>query len=204
MILRRRRIAQGAAAVFAAMGVCALGYVALVVVDARVYEAEARARLAAPAPAASAPRARREGDLLGEIHSARIGLSAVIVEGESPAVLRHAVGHLADTPAPGESGNVALAAHRDTLFRPLRHIRAGDVISVTAGGRERHYEVEWTAVVPPDAVEVLEPTDGDTLTLITCHPFWFVGAAPNRFIVRARQVHSDRRIPSRVTGEEVL
>lgn len=184
--MTRRRVADAAAAVFAAIGVCALAYVALVLIDARVYEAQARARLAASGVPPPATHPRREGDLLGEIHSARIGLSAVIVEGESPAVLRRAVGHLADTPAPGESGNVALAAHRDTLFRPLRHVRVGDLITVTTGGREVHYEVEWTAVVAPDALEVLEPTDGHTLTLITCHPFSFVGAAPNRFVVRAR------------------
>ena len=101
---------------------------------------------------------------------------------------------MADTPAPGESGNIALAAHRDTLFRPLRQIRAGDVITVTAGGREVHYEVEWTAVVAPDALEVLEPTECRTLTLITCHPFSFVGAAPNRFVVRARAVSAGVRV----------
>jgi sortase A len=200
----RRRLAHAAAAVFAAIGGCALAYVALVVVDARVYEAQARARLAlavASAPPPASPP-RREGDLLGEIHSARIGLRAVIAEGDSPAVLRRAVGHVADTPAPGESGNVALAAHRDTLFRPLRHVQVGDVITVTTGGREVHYEVEWTAVVAPDALEVLEPTDGHALTLITCHPFSFVGAAPNRFVVRARARHAAGAVPSLLAREE--
>jgi len=79
-----------------------------------------------------------------------------------------------------------LAAHRDTWFRPLRHIRVGDVITVAAAGGTVDYAVEWTAVVPPEALGVLDPTDGRTLTLITCHPFSFVGAAPDRFIVRAR------------------
>lgn len=200
--MMRRRLADAAAAVFAAIGVGALAYVALVVVDARVYEAQARARLAVFSVPPPAPHPRREGDLLGEIHSTRIGLRAVIAEGDSPAVLRRAVGHVADTAAPGEPGNIALAAHRDTLFRPLRHVRVGDVVTVTTGGREVHYEVEWTAVVAPDALEVLEPTEGHALTLITCHPFSFVGPAPNRFVVRARARHAAGAVRSLLASEE--
>jgi sortase A len=186
--MTRRRVAQAVAAVFVMAGICSLAYVAWVVADAQAYQAHAYARLTTAAGLPAPPHARRAGDLLGQIHSERIGLRAVIVEGDSPAVLQRAVGHVADTRAPGESGNVALAAHRDTFFRPLRHVRVGDVITLRAGGRDVHYEVEWTAVVTPDALWVLEPTDGHTLTLITCHPFAFIGAAPDRFIVRARRV----------------
>ena len=184
---RAARILQGAVAVLVVMGVGALAYVAYAVVDAQAYQTRARARLVVeaslPMPVA---RVRQEGDPLGEIYSARIGLHAVIAEGESAAVLRRAVGHVTGTRLPGEVGNVVLAAHRDTFFRPLRNIRVGDIITVTDGGGAVHYEVEWTAVVPPDALSVLDPTEDRTLTLITCHPFSLVGEAPDRFVVRAR------------------
>jgi sortase A len=111
----------------------------------------------------------------------------MIVQGESAPILRHGAGHLADTALPGEVGNVVLAAHRDTFFRPLSGVRAGDSIAVKTWDGEFKYVVESTSVVPPSAVEVLEPTGGRTLTLITCFPFSYIGAAPNRFIVRARQ-----------------
>jgi sortase A len=182
------RAVNVAASVLFATGISLLAYVTYVAADAHAFQKHARSELAVsagrPVPAR---RALREGDLLGEIHSARIGLRAVIVEGESDGILARGVGHIAGTATPGEPGNVGLAAHRDTFFRPLRNIRVGDVITVTAGGRETNYAVEWTVIVSPDVVTVLEPTDGRTLTLVTCHPFEYVGNAPNRFIVRARE-----------------
>jgi sortase A len=115
-----------------------------------------------------------------------------MVQGDAANILQHAVGHLAETALPGESGNVVLAAHRDTFFRPLKRIRVGDIITLRTVKGDFEYWVESTAVVSPDAIEVLRPTDGRTLTLITCFPFSFVGPAPNRFIVRARAKELDR------------
>ena len=90
---------------------------------------------------------------------------------------------------PGEWGNVVLAGHRDTFFRPLRHIRIGDIITLRSfQGEAFQYRVESTSVVSPTDIEVLEPLNGRKLTLITCFPFNYVGAAPNRFIVRAVEV----------------
>jgi sortase A len=104
---------------------------------------------------------------------------------------------------PGEWGNVAIAGHRDTFFRPLRHIRPGDVITLrTSGGESFQYRVEWTNVVLPTDTQVLIPGNKRELTLITCFPFEYVGPAPNRFVVRAFEVASsgkesqaDRRVP---------
>lgn len=179
------------AGVLVAAGIALLGFVAYVKVDTHVYQQQARAQLVveaqAPRPAAGTV-VRREGDLLGEISSARIGLRAVISEGESDGVLRRAVGHVPDTAAPGDTGNVALAGHRDGFFRPLRNIQLGDIITVTAGGVDVRYEVEWTKVVSPADVWVIGPSSARVLTLITCYPFTFIGAAPERFIVRAREL----------------
>ena len=173
----------------AGIGVSLLTYVSYVSIEASVYQRTARAALVVMAsePAASVPAPRQHGDVLGEIVNARIGLRAVITEGTSDDVLRHAVGHVPGTAGPGDSGNSALAGHRDGLFRPLRHIEVGDILSVMVPGGQIDYQVEWTRVVRPDEVWVMGPATGRTLTLITCHPFSFIGAAPDRFIVRARE-----------------
>jgi len=143
----------------------------------------------APAPvgkAAPAPRrSYAEGDAIGELRIERLKMDAVVAEGDSNAVLRRAVGHLSDTPMPGESGNVVLAAHRDTFFRPLKSIRAGDVIEIVTEDQIWRYRVDWSRVVSPSDTSVLGDAGGDSLTLVTCYPFEYVGRAPTRFVVRA-------------------
>ena len=96
-------------------------------------------------------------------------------------------GHIPGTPLPGEAGNVAIAGHRDTFFRPLRLIRKNDTIILTTDRGEDQYHVVSTSIVRPDEIQVLYPTGRDTLTLVTCYPFDYVGPAPNRFIVRAER-----------------
>jgi sortase A len=131
-----------------------------------------------------------DGETMGEIEVARLGLKVIVVQGDSSTILRRAVGHVPGTASPGESGNVALAGHRDTFFRPLRNIRSGDAITFKTLDGEFRYRVESTDVVPPSDVSVLRPSGGRTLTLVTCFPFYSVGAAPDRFIVRARQIET--------------
>jgi sortase A len=81
-----------------------------------------------------------------------------------------------------------LAGHRDTFFRSLKDVRAGDAITLRTRTADFAYVVESTAVVSPSDIHVLEPTGGHTLTLITCFPFTYVGPAPDRFVVRAREI----------------
>jgi sortase A len=188
-----RGVARLAAAVLLAAGLLALAYVAFVQVDTRAYQAFERARLAHTTARAPAAPAAIEGTAIGEIHITRLGLAAVIVQGDSSDILQRAVGHLVETALPGEAGNVVLAAHRDTFFRPLKGIRIGDVIAVTTPEGDFEYVVIATAVVSPDAVEVLRPTPQRTLTLVTCFPFSYLGAAPNRFVVRARELNGGNR-----------
>ena len=187
--LTARRAASG----FLAFGCCALGYVAYVVADAKAYQAIEQRRLVDARRHVAAASAVVEGGALGEIRIPRVGLTAIVVEGDSAAVLRQAVGHLGDTALPGASGNVVLAGHRDTFFRPLKHVSVGDAITLSTRNGEFEYLVEWTAVVRPGDVWVLRPSGRRTLTLITCYPFSFVGSAPDRFIVRARQTDRAER-----------
>jgi sortase A len=125
---------------------------------------------------------------VGRIEIARLGLSAPVSEGTSERVLRDAVGHAKRTSFPGEPGNVGLAGHRNTHFRKLRNIGLGDRIRVHTPDGVFEYEVETTLIVKPDRGDLLRPTKKQTLTLVTCYPFDYVGHAPKRFIVRARQV----------------
>ena len=144
---------------------------------------------ATPVSFVDAPRhSRAEGATIGEIRIDRLHMDAIVAEGDSTAVLSRAVGHLPDTPMPGESGNVVLAAHRDTFFRPLKSVRAGDVIEIVTEDHRWQYRVEWSRIVSPSATDVLEDAGGHTLTLVTCYPFEYVGRAPTRFVVRARAV----------------
>ncbi len=99
-----------------------------------------------------------------------------------------AVGHVTDTARPGEIGNTVLAGHRDTFFRGLRNIRMDDRIVLVVPPLEYEYRVVSLEVVPPTEISVLDPTENEVLTLVTCHPFNFIGSAPNRFIVRAERV----------------
>jgi sortase A len=117
----------------------------------------------------------------------RLGLSTVVREGADDSTLRTAAGHLSDTPLPGEPGNSAIAGHRDTLFRKLQDVRVGDRIAVTRPAGTAYFTVRDTRVVAPTDVSVLAPTEGPTLTLVTCYPFRYIGPAPNRFVVRATE-----------------
>jgi sortase A len=143
---------------------------------------------AAPPPA-PLPVAE-EGSLVGRVEIPRLGVSAIILEGVESSTLRRGVGHIPETPLPGSSGNVGLAAHRDSFFRALRDIRKNDTVRVKTLAGTYRYQVEWTRVVEPEQTEVLaaDLTAGPELTLVTCYPFNYVGSAPHRFIVRARQV----------------
>jgi sortase A len=184
---RAHRIARRIAHVLLAAGFLALGYAAYIVTDAKAYQAIEHKRFDHARQDAVAAPAMVDGGSIGEIEIPRLGLTAIVAQGDSAAILRRGVGHLADTALPGESGNVVLAGHRDTFFRPLKRVRAGDSITLRTRDGDYEYLVESTAVVRPSDVRVIQPTSRRTLTLITCFPFSYVGPAPDRFIVRARE-----------------
>ncbi|MGA7411405.1 MAG: class D sortase [Bryobacteraceae bacterium] len=148
----------------------------------------------APEPDVSAPPRPANGDLLGRLEIPRLNLAAIVREGVDDDTLRRAVGHIPSTALPGEAGNFSIAAHRDTLFRALKDIRKDDRVTFQSDNRTFTYEVVSTRIVKPTDISVLEPepdqehTPQKTLTMITCYPFYFVGSAPERFIVKARLV----------------
>lgn len=114
--------------------------------------------------------------------------SVPVFSGTDEVALTLGAGHLPETGALDGAGNIAIAGHRDGFFRALRHVRQGDRMVLTSAAGPRTFEVTSTRIVAPDELSVLDPTPETVLTLITCHPFYFVGSAPDRFIVRARLV----------------
>ncbi|HEY5656660.1 MAG TPA: class D sortase [Myxococcota bacterium] len=115
------------------------------------------------------------------------GLSVMVLEGTDAWTLNRAVGRIEGTARPGEDGNIGIAGHRDGFFRGLRHLEIGDTLTLTSLEGVAYYEVVDLAVVSPFEVGVLGPTAEPTLTLVTCYPFYYVGDAPERFIVRAQR-----------------
>jgi sortase A len=201
-VKNKQQLLQWGQYVLAAIGIVALGYWAAAFLDARLYQARAtRAfegnlrttkRDKQPGPGSqSSTTAGHDGPLEGSVVAQlaipRLELESIVVEGVEARDLRLAPGHIPGTPLPGNAGNVAIAGHRDTFFRPLRLIRKNDVIQLTTLRGEDQYRVVSTEIVAPNDTRVLYPTGRDTLTLVTCYPFYYVGAAPNRFIVRAER-----------------
>ena len=140
-----------------------------------------------PTAASNVERATNlgEGDVMARLEIPRLGISVMILHGTEAPTLMLGAGHVPGTPSPGGDGNLVIAAHRDTFFRRLEGIRAGDRIRILTVGHTYEYLVDSTETVDPDETRVMESRGRQELTLITCYPFYFVGSAPKRFIVHA-------------------
>jgi len=134
------------------------------------------------------PPVVRSGDLVGRLVIPRLNLRAMVCEGAGEDTLDVALGHIPGTALPGQNGNVGIAGHRDTLFRALRKIARNDQIEFQTPSGSYIYDVESTEIVPPESVGVLAPSKHPEITLVTCYPFYYVGSAPDRFVVKARLV----------------
>ena len=209
---------------FLIVGILMLSYVGLALLDAKLYQAYENWRfrqalkgmgsgesLHLPPLPPALPEANHRrpeslriaaglGSPLGLIEISAIGLEVMILEGTDDGVLRRAVGHIPGTSLPGQHGNVAIAGHRDTFFRPLRKIRKNDEITLTTLNGSYRYRVDSTQVIEPEDTRVLADSDEAILTLVTCYPFYFVGSAPKRFIVRAHRVPVEAAVEQRFSG----
>jgi sortase A len=197
---RRRFVLLWCSRVCMITGVTALAFCAYFWISAYAYQTLQSRHLQVAAPATSGGGlqdcqypAVNAGDPIGQLDIPRIGLSVVVLEGDDAHALRLGAGRVPGTSRPGRVGNLAIAGHRDTVFRELRDIRKSDVIRLTTLGATYTYRVESIRIVAPSHTEVMDGTDQPTLTLITCYPFNYIGSAPNRFIVHAIQSSSDSR-----------
>jgi sortase A len=131
-------------------------------------------------------RSIRRGDTLAKLKIPRLDAELYVIEGDGPRELRRGPGHLLGTALPGENGNCIIAGHRDTHFRVLKDIREGDDIVLQTETGQYLYRVRKTHIVSPENTSALRPTKTAALNLITCYPFYYVGSAPQRFIVEAQ------------------
>jgi sortase A len=199
---------------FFIVGIVALGYVSITLLDAKLYqgreartfEEARRTRETAQttdgleSPLSSVPLSQPNrtatgrvkmvhgSDAWGRIEIKSVGLSSMIMEGVDRETLRRGVGHIPGTALPGQRGNVALAGHRDTFFRALRNVRKNDEITLETLDGHFRYRVDYTQVVAPEYTEALNGSGDAILTLVTCYPFSYVGPAPKRYIVRAHMI----------------
>lgn len=204
-----RSFAHSLEAALLLVALLCFGYLGYVSLDRFAFETLQSARLddvlgrlgvrAKPEAVATGARASAAaGGLIGRLEIPGVGIDAIVAEGVDTVTLRRAVGHLPDTSFPGEKGNVALAGHRDTIFRGLRHIELDErIVFATPDGRFEYF-VDQVSIVEPEHTAVLDPGPDPSLTLITCYPFNYVGPAPLRYVVRARQVRdADRPEPAK-------
>jgi sortase A len=167
-----------------------LGYCSLISIDSWIFQRQESKQLEMfkpPSRGGALPASAYMG-LIGRVEIQRLNLSVMVMEGSSDAILRRAAGHIVGTTLPGEPGNVGISAHRDTFFWPLRNVRRDDIITFTTLLGKFRYRVVSTRIVLPTDVSVLNPGNNEVLTLVTCYPFFFIGPAPDRFIVRAERV----------------
>lgn len=126
------------------------------------------------------------GDTVAKLIIPRLNAELYVVEGDDAADLRRGPGHLEGTAMPGDPGNCVIAGHRDTHFRVLRQIRRGDSVILESHRGRFVYRVRSMEVVSPEDTDSLQPSSSPVLHLITCYPFYYVGAAPRRMIVEAQ------------------
>jgi sortase A len=188
-----------AALVFIALGSACLGWYAYQALNRTFFQEQQRAEMdrEVRTPPSNGPASAGEdissvvpNGVIGQLEIPKVHLSVIVMEGDDDATLKKAVGHLPDTPLPWSNGNSAFAGHRDTFFRPLKDVHAGDEIRVTSARGTLVYRVRETRIVDPSDVSVLAPTAQPALTLVTCYPFYYVGNAPRRYIVQADRVES--------------
>lgn len=189
-----RQLLKWSQGAFLACAVLLLGYCAFAITDAWLFQRRESIELERVlrdrhAVSEVAPVVET-GSLIGRIEIPRLLLSVVVVEGVDETTLRRAAGHIPGTALPGETGNIGVAGHRDTFFRSLKDLRIKDEVQLSTPKGTFQYEVVSLKIVKPDNLEVLAPSRENGLTLVTCYPFYFVGPAPKRWIVTAKQVSS--------------
>ena len=175
------------------LGALAVSYVGLVLLHARHFQEVANSTLEQQMYAEKQHKvgpsgtAAKDGDVLGRLEIPRLEIIVAILEGTTSQTLAVGVEHIKGTALPGEQGNIGIAGHRDKYFRALKKIHPGDEIRIQTSTGLSRYKVDRLQIVAPEDVGVLASSASSAITLVTCYPFHFIGAAPQRFVVHAYQ-----------------
>ena len=140
--------------------------------------------------------ARQVNPPLAVLRVPKAQIEVPVFDGTDELILNRGVGRIPGTARPGELGNIGIAGHRDGFFRGLKDIAVGDSVTLESGADVLTYVVESIRIVTPRDVTVLARTSAPCITLVTCYPFYYVGDAPQRYIVRCVL----KRPPSRGGG----
>jgi sortase A len=132
----------------------------------------------------------------------RLHLTVPVFEGTDDMILNRGVGRIVGTDSPGGMGNFAIAGHRDGFFRGLKDIQLGDFVEIETPTERDTYVVEATKIVEPKEVSILQSSPFAMITLVTCYPFYFIGDAPERFVVRGALTHREFSQQARVVRQE--
>ena len=135
-------------------------------------------------------RQANDGPPVAVLSIDHLGIEVPVYDGTSEDILNRGVGRIEGTARVDREGNLGIAGHRDSFFRPLKDIEIGDIMELQTGDGTVTYAVSSIEIVEPEDVFVLAPTAERTLTLVTCYPFYYVGHAPKRYIVKATAEHS--------------
>lgn len=126
-----------------------------------------------------------KGETIGTLRIPAIKMKLPIIEGTRERELERGVGHFIGSVLPGQNDNCVLSGHRDTVFRNLGKLQKGDSLVVTTSAGRFIYKIRETRIVDKDDKTVIVPTKGAVLTLTTCYPFYFIGHAPDRYVISA-------------------
>ena len=127
---------------------------------------------------------QREDAPLAVLSISKLDLKVPVYNGTDEINLNRGAGRIKGTAKIGSSGNLGIAAHRDGFFRGLKDIELGDSIEMLTHQGKTEFVVSSITIVDPTDISVLAPTEDSTITLVTCYPFYFVGHAPKRYIVK--------------------
>lgn len=126
------------------------------------------------------------GETIGTLYIPRLEREIPIVEGTDEEELKHGVGHYSDTGYPGENRQILLSGHRDTVFRNFGELKHGDEFHVKMKNGLFVYEIVDHEIVSADDTTVIDLNRKDEyLTVSTCYPFSYIGAAPDRYVLYA-------------------
>ncbi|TYS62043.1 class D sortase [Bacillus infantis] len=133
----------------------------------------------------------KTGDIIGILEIPALKAELPIIEGTDEEELEKGVGHYAGTVFPGQKDQILLSGHRDTVFRKIGELKMGDELVVKMPYGDFTYEIIDSFIVDADDTTVIKPTaPEEILTLSTCYPFYFVGSAPERYILTAKRVEA--------------
>jgi sortase A len=133
------------------------------------------------------------GDIVGVLQFPSLKEELPIIEGTNEDDLEKGVGHYPGSSFPTEKGQIVLSGHRDTVFRKLGELKLGDILTISTSYGAFSYSIEHTQIVEANDRSIITlQKNEEILTLTTCYPFYFIGNAPDRYIITAKPIKSPK------------